>query len=438
VLTRRQAQSLRTYNRLTLNLPGTVLIDQRFRTDHPPSKTNSGRSRSQSQDSVTLAARRAKPAKKGSSVHADIIDHLDISGIGAASQYSHFYHRIRARSIATLYLPGFHHDGPFDACAPSRNRHRMKAPMLAWAATEGAVDPAGPFPPELVSPVSPDSLTPVKPPKAPSRTSSDYVGMGRLGDALPKKRNDALAEAWGVAEPEPFEEFFAGGGSGHASAASSVRAGHDGGLYFQQRRGRDGKSEQGAERPRAAHRRSTQRAPPPKPIAVPGGDVGYSEGDVQLSPDQTSPGTRRSRSLMQRIRKMRETPNVPVPAQVETSESPSTGEPTPGGGKQSRPSHRPNNSFLGRFSKSPNTPTFDKPPISPFSDKSAVSIEEVGKEKQLPTLPNDGPVSPGSASGNEGYFDQQAGGSDTGQSGIGRRASLMRKMVNGVKRGARA
>jgi len=384
-------------------------------SDHPPSKANSGRSRSQSQDSVTLAARRAKPAKKGSSVHADIIDHLDISGIGAAR---------------------FHHDGPFDACAPSRNRHRMKAPMLAWAATEGAVDPTGPFPPELVSPVSPDSLTPVKPPKAPSRTSSDYVGMGRLGDALPKKRTDALAEAWGVAEPEPFEEFFAGGGSGHASAASSVRAGHDGGLYLQQRRGRDGKAEQGAERPRAAHRRSTQRAPPPKPIAVPGGEVGYPGGDVQLSPDQTSPGTRRSRSLMQRIRKMRETPNVPVPAQVETSESPSTGEPTPG--KQSRPSHRPNNSFLGRFSKSPNTPTFDKPPISPFSDKSAVSIEEGGKEKQLPTLPNDSPVSPGSVSGNEGYFDQQAGGSDTGHSGIGRRASLMRKMVNGVKRGARA
>jgi len=346
-------------------------------------------------------------------MHADIIDHLDISGVGAAM---------------------FHHDGPFDACAPSRNRHRTKAPMLAWSSTDHAPEATDhPLPPETT--IIPASAK--KTPKLPLRTSSDYVGAGRLGDDLPKKRNDALAEAWGVAEPEPFEEFFAGGGSGRASAASSIRAGIDGPLSFQQRRGREGKADVGNEKPRFAARRGTQRAPPPKPIAVPGGDGDYPEADIQVSVEPGSPGAKRSRSLMQRIRKMRETPNVPVATQLDSSDSTPTGGATPDG-KHARPTHRPNQSFLGRFSKSPNTPTFDNPPISPFSDKSAVSVDENGKEKQLPRLPGDSPITPGGASGGEGYFDQQGGSSDTSPgAGISRRTSLMRKVVNGVKRGAR-
>jgi len=345
-------------------------------------------------------------------MHADIIDHLDISGVGAAM---------------------FHHDGPFDACAPSRNRHRMKAPMLAWS-PDGA-DPS----PDQAQPkeVAPNPPSAKKAPK-PSRASSDFVGTGRLAEDLPKKRNDALAEAWGVAEPEPFEEFFAGGGSGRASAASSIRAGADGGLNFQHRRGRDGKAD--AERPRFAPRRSTQRAPPPKPIAVPGtaGGADYPEADITLAVDQYSPGTKRSRSLMQRIRKMRENPNVPASNPLETSDSTATGTSTPDV-KTGRPNNRGNNSFLGRFAKSPNTPSFDNPPISPFSDKSAVFPDDGAKDKQLPSLPGgDSPISPGGASSGDGYFDQKGGSGETSPGGISRRTSLMRKVVNGVKRGARS
>jgi hypothetical protein len=45
----------------------------------------------------------------------------------------------------------------------------------------------------------------------------------------PKKKVDAIAEAWGIHEPEPFEEFFAGGGRAEGGTpASSIYAGKEG------------------------------------------------------------------------------------------------------------------------------------------------------------------------------------------------------------------
>ena len=299
--------------------------------------------------------------------------------------------------------------------------------MLAWSTQDdsGLSDPS--FSPELRTPGSPYPPFETSYPKPPSRTSSDYVGMGRLGDALPKKRTDALAEAWGVAEPEPFEEFFAGGGSERASAASSVRVGTE------VRRGRDGKSDTDNERSRFTSRRGAQRAPPPKPIAVPGGKVEHYNAEDQLSAEPESPGTKRSRSLIQRIRNMRENPNIPVTSQIDTYDS--TASVT--GVKSSRPNHRSNNSFLGRFGRSPITPSFETQPTSPFSDKSAVANDDGSKEKQLPKLPGAKLVSAGIASG-EGYFDQRGDSGDTAPgTAVSRRASLMRKVVSGVRRNTR-
>ena len=47
----------------------------------------------------------------------------------------------------------------------------------------------------------------------------------------PKKKVDAIAEAWGMHEPEPYEEFFAGGGDhdGPITNSSSMREGRSNG-----------------------------------------------------------------------------------------------------------------------------------------------------------------------------------------------------------------
>lgn len=300
--------------------------------------------------------------------------------------------------------------------------------MLAWSSQDdrGLTDPA--LSPQLNSPISPHPHFEPSSALTYSRKSADYVGTGRLGEPLPKKRNDALAEAWGVAEPEPFEEFFAGDGSGRASTASSVRASADG---SHPRRGRELKAEVSSEKPRLAPRRTTQRAPPPKPIAVPGGTGFYTESDIPSSNEPDSPGTKRSRSLMQRIRKMRENPNIPVSSEANFREEtifPVTSD----SARMPRPSHKSHNSFLGRFTKPPNPFVSDEPPASPFSDNAAV--DNVAKEKQLPMLPASVPTSAGSV-GDEGYFDGViANGETSGSNGLSRRTSLMRKVVNGVKR----
>lgn len=149
----------------------------------------------------------------------------------------------------------------------------------------------------------------------------------------PKKKVDAIAEAWGIHEPEPYEEFFAGGGTGRPDGdtpASSIYNGRDshnshstsrsGTTPRRTKDGRDardvyreyleeGQQGQGngsANRPRMATRRSV--VPPPQPIFVPDAS---EVTDPSGSPPVSSPGfPKRSKSLMHRIRKMRDAPNV--------------------------------------------------------------------------------------------------------------------------------
>ncbi|KAG6885592.1 hypothetical protein C0993_012594 [Termitomyces sp. T159_Od127] len=259
-----------------------------------------------------------RPKPKKGSQHADVIDRLDFTGVG----------------------PMFHHDGPFDACAPSRNRQRSNAPMFAWQ----------------------DDLPHHRAPEP------------------PKKKVDAIAEAWGIHEPEPYEEFFAGGGTARADAdtpASSIYNGRD------------------------AHKKRTPRpadprrpVPPPQPIFVP------------ESPPLSPGNPQRKKSLMQRIRKMRDAPNVPV-APDDQPPSPSTSsEPI-----LARPTHRPQNSFLGRFASS--RPA-DKP--EPF-----VYIEPSNKELPPPPPETESPP-------------EVAGYSDSGSPGVVRKTSLMKKVGRVVGR----
>ncbi|KAA1468683.1 hypothetical protein DENSPDRAFT_848382 [Dentipellis sp. KUC8613] len=388
----------------------------RSQTSAVPAHTTSSHSRpapatrrSHSEDSVPQhppadkgrSSGRTKTPKKGSA-HADVIDRLDFSGMG----------------------PMFHHDGPFDACAPSRNRHRTKAPMYAWTGINAEDEQAA----AKLRDQDYDSPYP-SPEVAKALPNNPYY------PEAPKKQVDAIAEAWGIHEPEPYEEFFAGGGKpgeGDASAANSIHARET----RNGRRGRDGRRGESDEATGNGRSRPTRRPtiPPPQPIFV--GDVTSPEAETWPTsppPDGSSPGggVRRNKSLMQRIRKMRNAPNVPVgyedlagPTAPGAQHSPtsSVDSTSPGGGGNTRPTHRAQNSFLGRFGRG------GRDNVSPTSE--AYVYVEDPKMKDLPATPEGAGVGrTQSHDTDRGYFDAQYTGA-----GLGRKTSLLKK-VKGVMTG---
>ncbi|KAF9462176.1 Pal1 cell morphology protein-domain-containing protein [Collybia nuda] len=369
--------------------------------------------RSQSQDSAILAEKAkasGKPRSKKGSQHADVIDRLDFTGVG----------------------PMFHHDGPFDACAPSRNRQRNKAPMFAWSARPDE------------SPAHGDSAYPSA--HAIKAFSNNYVDP-------PKKKVDAIAEAWGIHEPEPYEEFFAGGGTGRPDGdtpASSIYNGRDshnshstsrsGAASRRAKDGRDARDvyrdhlEEGqhgnsnTNRPRMTTRRSV--VPPPKPIFVPDPS---DAADPAGSPPISSPGfPKRSKSLMHRIRKMRDAPNVPAGPDYDQPPSPSSPiehsyPGADGNSNPTRPTHRTQNSFLGRFGGTRANQT--------VSEKSEPFVYiDAHNNKDLPAPPQATNEAPGEQPSGE-YFDSTAGGGAFPTSpGLGRKTSLMKKVGRVVGR----
>ncbi|KAH8120186.1 Pal1 cell morphology protein-domain-containing protein [Phellopilus nigrolimitatus] len=382
--------------------------------------------RSYSQDSVTQSANAAekarksgKPAKKGSS-HADVIDRLDFTGVG----------------------PMFHHDGPFDACAPSRNRHKSKAPMMAWTSADD------------------DSRMSAAQFRADRRLAAvDTMGGGHYDspyptvgypsadhDGQPKnpKQVDRIAEAWGIHEPEPYEEFF-GGGGGDASAPSSIRGGNESHTQNGRPRAREGwelrETYLDEGKPRPARRPSARNMPPPQPINLPG-----ANGEV-VSPPLSSPGhasspgaPKRSKSLMQKIRKMRDAPNVPVDsAQVGDDYSPPSSienyaSAPVDGGRSGRPAHRHQNSFFGRFGRNASAHAGHISPTD--SSDHYVYVEKAPvSNKALPPRPAETPPSNGYEK--DGYFDGPSSPGETAVSpggGMARKTSILRK-VKGVVRG---
>jgi len=314
-----------------------------------------------------MAARRIKPQpKKGSSIHADVIDRLDFTGVGTAM---------------------FHHDGPFDACAPSRNRFRTKAPMAAWSAAPDGTPDQPPMPRQEYKPPPPRVQT-------------------YMTEKAPKKKVDAIAEAWGIHEPEPFEDFSAGGGHSNDykySPASSIS-----------------RSSNHVEESRPTRRQPIRKTtlPPPQPIFVP--EPGEDASGLPSPPLSGEPGMKRSRSLMHRLRKMRETPNVPV----NTGDTINEGYVSPSSPNEARPTHRSQNSFLGRFGRTGNTTGNGRE--YPGSPEETYANDP--KDKELPRPPQ--------ADGEDGpaYFDSahgSSGGSPSG--GLGRKQSLLQKVGKAVK-----
>lgn len=388
-----------------------------------------------SQDSVLHAANvleksRSKPRGKKGSVHADVIDRLDFSGVGPSTSLI----SLPISFLSSSAPPVFHHDGPFDACAPSRNRHRTKAPMLAWSTPPGQ-----------------DTL-----PSNDSPYPSPDVYKGAFSPTydVPKKKVDAIAEAWGIHEPEPYEEFFAGGGTARRDGdtpSNSIYAGREGHgsrnptpQHSIGRRSKDGRDlrevyreylDDDVRQPQVRDKdradRENRRArrgvlPPPQPIMVPEAYL----SDVESGPGSPSGAPKRTKSLMQRIRKMRDSPNVPLGYDDENPTSPTAPD------HHHRPTHRPQNSFLGRFAGG-NAVNVDRRGniISPVLDNSEtyVYIDDPRKDKQLPATPY-APANVRTPSGEDRHADYEiTPGSPGSGPGLGRKTSLLKKVKDVVR-----
>lgn len=142
----------------------------------------------------------------------------------------------------------FHHDGPFDACAPSRNKTNKthRAPMFAFGADGSPAQSHNvPVVDKRLSPLAQATIAAMAQsdgngpyPSAgfapPERRHNNHTTMmgGKLGQS---SRKMTLTEAWGTAEPEPFEEFSAGT-MGRNSARSSLEGPPEGGFEAMYRR----------------------------------------------------------------------------------------------------------------------------------------------------------------------------------------------------------
>jgi hypothetical protein len=306
---------------------------------------------------------------------------------------------------------------------------------------------------------SPPGEDPLPPSDAPYSSPDPYKAVFVPTYDAPKKKVDAIAEAWGIHEPEPFEEFFAGGGTARRDGdtpSNSIYAGREGHgsrngtpQHSIGRRSKDGRDLREVYREyldddvRPPHVRDKDRAdrdnrrprrgalPPPQPIMVPEAHDAH-QSDVESGPGSPSGVPKRSKSLMQRIRKMRDSPNVPVGYDDENPHSPISADQYH---PATRLTHRPQNSFLGRFAGGNPINTDRRGNTSPMLDNSEtyVYIDDPRKEKQLPATPN-ASAAVRMPSGEDRYADYDgAPGSPGSGAGLGRKTSLLKKVKDAVR-----
>jgi hypothetical protein len=301
--------------------------------------------------------------------------------------------------------------------------------MLAWSSAPN-------------DPIIPSTDSPYPTPEVYKNTfSNDYYDP-------PKKKVDAIAEAWGMHEPEPYEDFSAGGGSGRPEGDtpnSSIYNGR-GGTKRSKDNGRDPREvykeyldegqqqQQQTQQQKEARRLKRSTLPPPQPIFI--GDPNHPdslESPQLLSPTLSSPkneAPKRNKSIMQRFRKMRDSPNVPI--NYEDTEqippSPTSAENPYSVSAPTRPANRQKDSFLGRFGGG-NQP---KENISPTSDS-------FDQSKELPATPFDrnGGTTPLADQDALGYFDERIGGSAEYSSPNGGKRTAILRRVKGVVRGSK-
>lgn len=247
---------------------------------------------------------------------------------------------------------------------------------------------------------------------AASPKNADYMNHAHVDP--PKKQVDAIAEAWGIHEPEPFEDFSAGGGERERATYPTINRDRERDRDREHKRPHE-------ERPRNARRPSA--IPPPAPIF---GDEPLAQEETYGPPSSytapTSPnggaGLGRNKSLMQRIRKMRDAPNVPVGAPGGPTASFDDSE-VRGASLGGRPRERTKPVQYGRSQSQTRDP-------GPTSPDSFVYVDDP-KMKELPVAPD---MSPRSGHSEEGYFSATA----TAGGGVGRKGSIMRRMRGVVGR----
>ncbi|WVQ98833.1 hypothetical protein IAU59_005964 [Kwoniella sp. CBS 9459] len=287
---------------------------------------------------LTAGQKKALEDKKGSR-HADVIDTWDPTGLGTAM---------------------WHHSGPYDAAAPSRNTNlpTSKAPMQAFQPPPVQSPPrTGPTTISLSSPpVPPAKDIPLdagdRPPhrRGPSGTrhgipvntrrvsgggltgqySTSMPASGGYFPAMSDEPTDeaelmrrerqrereakrqALKAAWGIDTPEPYEDF---GGSPHEGMVDI----NENDIYSPE---------------------SVSAPLPGKPARSPGLRFGMGATSPPIREEATSPtqenppqvrsgqmgpgGVKRTKSLMQKIKTMRENPNLGARASSPRGISPTT------------------------------------------------------------------------------------------------------------------
>lgn len=255
------------------------------RPPHPSNPNQTSNSRKQSK----LPASADNDSKKKTSHGAlDFIDTLDTIG-------------------------GFHHDGPFDAASSHRNRHlnsknpSRQAPMAAFDPSALILPP--PPPPSAPIPM----LAPqdhIYPPFIPRRGSAGTmpVSMGYpAGTIAADPKAARLAEAFGIQGKEAWEDF----GMEHAIEEDPSTGG---GLHGH-RRGVS-REERDAKSASVWDMEETLKSGKPVPAAYPPHSARQESSRGLSSELERHPNNaaqlKRSKSLMQRIKKGVKSPNLPM------------------------------------------------------------------------------------------------------------------------------
>lgn len=222
-------------------------------------------------------------------------------------------------------IGGFHHDGPFDAASSHRNRHMnsknpsRQAPMAAFDPSALILPP--PPPASAPPPISLTSQDHVYPPVVPRRGSDNGmpVSMGYpAGTIAADPKAARLAEAFGIQGKEAWEDF------GMEHAVEEEPEG-EGGLLGP-RRGMN-RQQRDAKSASVWDMEETLKSGKPVPSAyTPKSDISTRASNSELERQGTNAAQiKRSKSLMQRIKKGVKSPNLPM----EMPPSPIYAEPKP-------------------------------------------------------------------------------------------------------------
>lgn len=273
-------------------------------------------------------------------------------------------------------IGGFHHDGPFDAASSHRNRHvasknpSRQAPMAAF-------DPSAlvfpPNPPKNTQETSPHTYPPTRSCDSPMSVSMGYPAGTIAAD--PKAAR--LAEAFGIQGREAWEDFASTRGNEEFVKITKADLSPKGGGERKHR----GRSDRDAKAASVWDMEATMKSGKPVPSSIPpvpslpNFPRTLSKSDssnIETSPNVGSSGggpgnsMKRSKSLMQRIKKGVRSPPLPGRTEYFSPEmmTEEEGE-TEGFNRMSRKTSLLGKFGIGRKNTQPNNRQLLSPPRTP-------------------------------------------------------------------------